>query len=138
MPWFSTRPPGFTSRATWRAYTSIWLDADVLDHADARHRVEGLVAELAVVRHPDLHAVGEAALRRALARERGLRLGERDARRRCTPWCAAAWMAKLPQPQPMSSTRWPGFSSSFVQTSSSFASWASSSVVAPREKSAQL
>ena len=56
----------------------------------------------------------------------------------CTPWFAAAWMAKLPQPQPMSSTRCPELSASFVQTSSSFASCASSSVVAPCENRAQL
>ena len=56
----------------------------------------------------------------------------------CTEWFAAAWRAKLPQPQPMSSTRWPELSASFVQTSSSLASCAASSVVAPRENSAQL
>ena len=56
----------------------------------------------------------------------------------CTPWFAAACIAKLPQPQPTSSTRWPGLSASFLQTSSSFASCASSSVVAPCENRAQL
>jgi len=55
-----------------------------------------------------------------------------------TPWLRAACSAKLPQPQPTSSTRWPSSRPSFVHTSSSFASWASSSVVAPREKIAQL
>ena len=54
------------------------------------------------------------------------------------PWRTAAWTAKLPQPQPMSRTRSPACSASFVQTISSFASWASSSAVAPREKMAQL
>ena len=52
----------------------------------------------------------------------------------CTPWSRAACTAKLPQPQPTSSTRMPGSSPSFVQTSSSLVSCASSSVVAPREK----
>ena len=51
-----------------------------------------------------------------------------------TPWRAAACMANAPQPQPTSSTRWPSVSPSFVHTSSFLASWASSSVVAPREK----
>ena len=55
-----------------------------------------------------------------------------------TPRLSAAWIAKLPQPQPMSSTRSPGSSASLSQTSASFACWASSSVVAPREKNAQL
>ena len=52
----------------------------------------------------------------------------------CTPWRVAACTAKLPQPQPTSSTRMPGSSPSLVQTISSLASCASSSVVAPREK----
>ena len=43
-------------------------------------------------------------------------------------------MTKLPQPQPTSSTRCPGCSASLVQTSSSFASCASSSVGASRRK----
>ena len=55
-----------------------------------------------------------------------------------TPWLTAAWTAKLPQPQPTSSRRSPACSPSFVHTSSSLVSWASSSVVAPREKIAQL
>ena len=55
-----------------------------------------------------------------------------------TPRLSAAWIAKLPQPEPMSSTRWPGSSASFSQTSASLACCASSSVVAPREKRAQL
>ena len=53
--------------------------ADVLDHADARHGVERPVTDLAVVLHADLHPVREAALGHALARELGLRLGQRDA-----------------------------------------------------------
>jgi hypothetical protein len=56
----------------------------------------------------------------------------------CAPWLTAAWTAKLPQPQPTSSTRSPGRRPSFVHTSSSLVSWASSSVVAPREKIPQL
>ena len=52
----------------------------------------------------------------------------------CTPWRLAAWIANAPQPEPTSSTRWPRSSPSFWQISSCLASWASSSVVAPREK----
>ena len=49
----------------------------------------------------------------------------------CTPWRAAACSANAPQPQPTSSTRSPSRRPSFAHTSSSFASCASSSVVAP-------
>ena len=52
----------------------------------------------------------------------------------CTPWRVAACTAKLPQPQPTSSTRMPGSRPSFVQTISSLVSCASSSVVAPRDQ----
>ena len=44
MPWFSSRPPGRSRRATCRAYRSMSARADVLDHADAGHRVERLAA----------------------------------------------------------------------------------------------
>ena len=70
------------------------------------------------------------------ARALGLRLGQRDAGD-VHAVLAAAWIAKLPQPQPTSSTRSPGLQPSFVQTSSSLVSCASSSVSAPREKIAQ-
>jgi hypothetical protein len=52
--------------------------AHVLDHADAGHGVERLVLQLAVVRNADVHAVADPPLGGALARERGLRLRERD------------------------------------------------------------
>ena len=55
-----------------------------------------------------------------------------------TPYSRAAWIAKLPQPQPTSSTRMPGSSSSLLRDRSSLVRWASSSVCAPREKIAQL
>ena len=51
----------------------------MLDHADAGHRVERVVVQLAVVGHPDLHAVLEPALAHALLGHRRLRLGEGDA-----------------------------------------------------------
>ena len=57
--------------------------------------------------HADLDPVGEPALGRALARELGLRLRQRDADDAARRGCSAAWMAKLPQPQPTSSTRSP-------------------------------
>jgi hypothetical protein len=53
--------------------------ADVLDHADARDLVEGLVVQLAVVGDADLDAIIEPGLAHALARELRLRLGQRDA-----------------------------------------------------------
>ena len=45
-----------------------------------------------------------------------------------TPWLAAAWITKLPQPQPTSSTRSPSRSASFLQISSRLAACACSSV----------
>ena len=45
-----------------------------------------------------------------------------------TPWRSAAWITKLPQPQPTSSTRSPSCSASLRQTSSRLASCASSRV----------
>jgi len=47
--------------------------ADVLDHADAGDRVEALAAQLAVVGHADLDAVGDPRRGRPLARQRCLR-----------------------------------------------------------------
>ncbi len=97
----------------------------------------GASAQLAVVRHADLHAVRQPGLGHPAAGE--LAWGSDSVMPVTeTPCAAAAWIAKLPQPQPTSSTRWPGCSSSLVQTSSSLASCASSSVWAPREKTAQL
>ena len=53
--------------------------ADVLGHADARDRVKRRLRQLPVVLHADLDLLAEARLRDALARELGLRLGQRDA-----------------------------------------------------------
>ena len=53
-----------------------------------------------------------------------------------TPCSRAACMAKLPQPQPTSSTRMPGSSRSFLQTSSSLANWAASRLESSSEKNA--
>ena len=83
------------------------LDAHVLDHPDAGDRVERAVGHLAVVGDADLDAVGHAGLARPLGRQ--LRLIARTsviptAR---TPWRVAAWITKLPHPQPTSSTRSP-------------------------------
>ena len=55
-----------------------------------------------------------------------------------TPCSRAAWIAKLPQPQPTSSTRSPARSASLVHTSSSFALCAASRLEPSREKNAQL
>ena len=111
--------------------------ADVLDHADAGDRVEGLVGELAVVGEADLDASSSPC---SATRSRASEAWFSDSVMpvTCTPWREAACSAKLPQPQPTSSTRSPGCSPSFVQTSSSLVSCASSSVCAPREKIAQL
>ena len=51
----------------------------VLDHADAGDRVEALAAQVAVVLHADLDAVGEAGVGHAPAGQLGLGLGQRDA-----------------------------------------------------------
>ena len=60
-------------------YSSICVDADVLDHADAGDRVERLAGQLAVVHDADVDPVADARLGRPLARQRGLRLRQRDA-----------------------------------------------------------
>ena len=52
--------------------------ADVLDHADARDRVERLVGDLPVVGDADLDPVGQAERGDPLAAERGLLVGDRD------------------------------------------------------------
>ena len=109
----------------------------MLDHPDRGDRVERLGAEVAVVLEADIDLVADAGVHRALAGEP--LPGARDSviPVTCTPWRWAAWTANAPQPQPTSSTRWPARSSSLRHTISSLASWASSSVVAPREKIAQ-
>ena len=94
-------------------------------------RVERSAGQLAVVGHPDLDLLAEAGLRDLLARELGLRGRERDAGDASRRSSLAAWIAKLPQPQPTSSRRMPGCRSSLLAIRSSFASWASSSVCAP-------
>ncbi len=78
MPWLSSCPPGRSSR--WSVLrVLVDLDrADVLDHADAGDLVERLAGQLAVVHDADVDAVADARLLRPLARERGLRLGQRD------------------------------------------------------------
>jgi hypothetical protein len=101
--------------------------ADVLDHADRGDRIELLAGKVAVVADADLDPVGEPRRRRPLARERGLRLGQRDGGD-VAPCASAACSAKLPHPQPTSRTRSPARTASFVHTSSSFARCASSSV----------
>ncbi len=55
-----------------------------------------------------------------------------------TPYSRAAWIARLPQPQPTSSIRSPFSSASFVHTRSSFAFCAASRLEPSREKNAQL
>ena len=82
------------------------LVADVLDHADAGDRVELLAGEVAVVHHADLDPLADAGRLGPLARDPRLRLRERDPED-LAPWRLAAWIAKLPQPQPTSSTRSP-------------------------------
>ena len=111
--------------------------ADVLDHPDRGDRVERLGLQVAPVHDAELAAVGHALVDRALAGTRGLRLAS-VMPVTCTPWRLAACTDHAPQPHPTSSTRSPSRSASLVQTSSRLTSWASSSVVAPREKIAQL
>ena len=54
------------------------------------------------------------------------------------PWRVAAWIAKLPQPQPTSSTRSPGVSASLRQIVSSLRSWADSSGSSSRAGSSKI
>ena len=55
------------------------LDADVLDHADARDLIERLVSgERAIVANLDRHGVRQAGSGNALARQRRLWLTQRD------------------------------------------------------------
>ena len=102
--------------------------ADVLDHPDRGDRVERLGLQLAVVGEPDVDPLRRVPPPRpAVSRARAC-AGESVMPVTCTPWRAAACSANAPQPQPTSSTRSPGCRPSFVHTSSSFASCASSSV----------
>src|SRR4051794_36826924 len=55
------------------------LLADVLDHADARDRIEPLTTDLAVVLDPDVDLVANAGSVRTLPRDLRLRLRQRDA-----------------------------------------------------------
>ena len=55
-----------------------------------------------------------------------------------TPYSRAANTAKLPQPQPTSSSRSPSCSPSFAHVSSSLARCAASRLDPSREKNAQL
>ena len=110
---------------------------DVLDHPDrgtaskSRRRARGSPA-------PGSRSGREARVRDPLPRQLRLRLRQRDPHRLDAVRCAAC-ITKLPQPQPTSSTRSPSASASFVQTRSSFASWASSRVgVRSPEKSLRL
>jgi hypothetical protein len=50
----------------------------VLDHPDARHRIEGLVGELAVVGNADVDLVSEAQRVGAALADLGLRRRQRD------------------------------------------------------------
>jgi hypothetical protein len=100
----------------------------VLDHADRGDRVELLAGEVAVVGEADLDPVGEPGRASATCGSDTVMPVT------WTPYSPAACSAKLPHPQPTSSTRSPAHSLSFVHTSSSFARCAASSVWAPREK----
>ena len=100
--------------------------ADRLEHLD-RGDLREASFECAVVLEADLDAVGEAGRGDALAGELELLLGERDAGD-LAPYSPAASSAKLPQPQPISSTWSPGLRRSFSQIARSFRSWACSSV----------
>ncbi len=52
--------------------------ADVLDHADAGHRVEGVLGQVSVVHDADLDPIGNPGLPGSLAGQLGLGLGQRD------------------------------------------------------------
>ena len=64
-------------------------------------------AQVAVVHHPELDSVADPSLARPLPGQLGLRLRQRDPETEA-PCSRAAWIARLPQPQPMSSIRMPG------------------------------
>jgi hypothetical protein len=132
MPWLRSRPPAPAARRSARGVRVDVRAADVLDHADRGDLVERLAAQLAPVHDSDVDAVADALLGRAPARELGLRL-ESVMPVTCAPR-EAARRVKLPQPQPTSSTRSPSPIASLSATSSSLTFWASSSVLAPREK----
>jgi hypothetical protein len=131
IPWFSSLPPGRSSRADPVEVHPELRQSHVLEHRDRADRVERSIGHVAVVLVPDLDAVGEPGVGDRLLGPLGLRSRERHADRR-TPWRAAACMAIPPPPQPKSSRRIPGESPSFRHTSSYFAAWASSSVTSGR------
>ena len=106
--------------------------AHVLGHADAGDGVERPVVE-----RPGSPAPGSRPGRPAPRRRRPLAGAARPARAESvtptarTPYVRAAWMAKVPQPQPTSSTRMPGSQPQLAATRSSLARCASSSVARP-------
>jgi hypothetical protein len=73
------QPPPKLKQTSEPLRVAIDLDAtDVLNHADARDRVEALAGELAVIHHADLDPVGDALPRRPVLREARLGLGQSD------------------------------------------------------------
>ena len=135
MPWLSSARRLEQRRQRMRVLVD--LDrADVLDHADAGDLVVRLAGQLAVVRDADVHQVADPRLGRALrpappaAPKRDA--GDRDA------VLAAAWIAKLPQPHPTSSTRSPCSSAELGAHELELGLWAASRLGPSREKNAQL
>ena len=68
-----------------------------------------------VVGDADLHPIGDTRFGDALAGELCLTLGRSVMPSTSTPCSRAAWIAKLPQPQPTSSTRIPGSSAELAR-----------------------
>ena len=129
MPWFSSRPPGFSSGDQLRHVGVDVRRADVLDHADRGDRVERLAGDLAVVHDADVDLVGDARRRGALARQRGLRLAQRDPGDVDAVLAGGVDARTRPSRSRRPAPARPARSASFVQTSSSLVRCASSSVV---------
>ena len=82
--------------------------ADVLGHADARDRIERAAAAAGGSPRRGSRRGPPGPPRHPLARELGLRPVRSSRRSPSRRSSRAAWIAKLPQPQPTSSTRIPG------------------------------
>ena len=110
IAWLSSRPPGAQQRVQVRGVSGSRAQPDVLGHADAGDGVERAVGDVAVVLHPDLDPVarGPAARDPLAGQARPAARRERDAHRARRRTCGRRGCAKVPQPQPTSSTRMPG------------------------------
>ena len=130
------QPAARLQQARERAGVGVDVHApDVLHHADAGDRVERLAAQLAVVGHADLDAVGDALGRRALARPAACG-SDSVMPVTWTPCSRAAWIGERAPAAADVEHPLAGLQRQLLHTSSSLVRCASSSVSAPRDQTA--